>query len=189
MQNALPTREAANGSVADGVFVSEEKWQFKRITGTLIQSPFFFFFLHMCMHSNAFSLSRMHAQMHALHSHWLYRQTYILTHIYLPLPSLANWAGGRWPSLLRGFPGCLINYPSAIVYREAEVERRLKMATVRWRDPFPCQCGGWGLGRERERQEIGAVKRPHRQREEQRGWDDIIDKVQFWLLPSYHFKY
>lgn len=31
MQNALSTREAANGSVADGVFVREEKWQLKSV--------------------------------------------------------------------------------------------------------------------------------------------------------------
>lgn len=64
-----------------------------------------------------------------------------------PLFSEAGLAGGDL-LLLRGFPGCLINYPAPIVYQEAgEEQRRLKMATVRWRDPFPCQCWGWTDGR------------------------------------------
>lgn len=85
------------------------------------------------------------------------------THTRAPSPfECARLAGGDLP-LLGGFPGCLINYPSPIVYQEAEVEtrgeRRLKMATVRWRDPFPCQCGGGGYGEKGSKRESRAVKR------------------------------
>lgn len=91
---------------------------------------------------------------------WIHTQTHAHTP---PSPCVWVWlAGGDLP-LLGGFPGCLINYPSPIVYQEAEVEtreeRRLKMATVRWRDPFPCQCGGGGYGEKGSKRESRAVKR------------------------------
>lgn len=121
--------------------------------------------LYMCMHIHArththggFRTLPYFCYMHL--SMCTCTRTHTSTH---PSPfERARLAGGDLP-LLGGFPGCLINYPSPIVYQEAEVEtrgeRRLKMATVRWRDPFPCQCGGGGYGEKGSKRESRAVKR------------------------------
>lgn len=76
--------------------------------------------------------------------------TRVVTCIHHPSPpQWARPAGGDLP-LLRGFPGCLINYPSAIVYQEAEVERRKEKP-----QNGHCQVEGsislpaWGWGLER----------------------------------------
>lgn len=100
------------------------------------------------------------------------RQIHILTHIYLPAPlrslfSEDGLAGGDLP-LLGGFPGCLINYPTPIVYQEAREEQEKAQNGH-------CQVGGihfpgssaWGVARRGEKdRETGAVEQRGEEREE-----------------------
>lgn len=109
-----------------------------------------------------------------------YWHTYIFPPPPLPLFSEAGLAGGDLP-LLGGFPGCLINYPTPIVYQEAREEQEKAQNGH-------CQVGGihfpgssaWGVARRGKRKTErpglwSREERRDREREELTGsWDKMI---------------
>lgn len=120
-------------------------------TFCLTLSPSFFPLAHKCIdpahtHINPKTNAQTHMDTHTSPPH---PPKPYSSSIHPSLPFLVSWAGGRWPSPARRVPWlfdqlslshCLPGSRS----RERREERRLKMATVRWRDPFPCQRGGGG---------------------------------------------
>lgn len=113
------------------------------------------------------------------------------THLLPASPLAPQWAGPAGGDLpqLGGFPGCLINYPSPIVYQEAGAERGEKAQNghCQVEGSISLPAWGWGLGREWGREsekdqsrEVCLERREEHEFPGSWGWCDIIPQVRLW---------